>query len=65
MFRPALPQELYDFAGPPHSFIFDITASGDRILSYKDLGGGDAARREPIVVINWIDELEAKVPATR
>ena len=64
-FRPALPQELFDFGAPPHSFVFNITTSGDQFLSYKDLGGGEVTRREPIAVINWIDELEAKVPAAR
>jgi dipeptidyl aminopeptidase/acylaminoacyl peptidase len=64
-FRPALPQELFDFSAPPHSFVFNITTSGDQFLSYKDLGGGEVTRREPVAVINWIDELEAKVPAPR
>ncbi|TDI48291.1 MAG: serine/threonine-protein kinase [Acidobacteria bacterium] len=64
-FRPALPEELFDFSAPPYSFVFDVAPAGDRILAYKDLTGGEVERREPVVVINWIDELEAKVPAAR
>ncbi|MEE8411076.1 MAG: hypothetical protein V3S47_01135, partial [Acidobacteriota bacterium] len=64
-FRPALPEELFDFPLPPYSFGFDVAPAGDRFLAYKDLTGGEVERREPVVVINWIDELEAKVPAAR
>ena len=57
--------ELFDYAVPPYSFGFDITPDGRRFLTYKDLGGDATDRREPLVVINWFDELEAKVPAAR
>ena len=37
-------------------------APDGRILSYKDVVDETTGRREPVVVINWFDELEAKVP---
>ena len=60
-FRPALPEELFELDVPPYSFMFQATPGG-RILTYKDQGGDEGGAREPVVVINWIDELEAKVP---
>ena len=61
-FRPALPRKLAEFPAPPHSFVYAVAPDGERLLSYKDLAVDAAGRREPVVVINWFDELEAKVP---
>ncbi len=60
-FRPALPRALYEFSSPPYSFKFDV-APGGRVLTHKDVGGENIGRREPAVVLNWIDELESIVP---
>ena len=64
-FRPALPQALFDFPAPPYSYQYDVASDGQRFLAYKDLAENEAGMREPAVVVNWIDELEAKVPASR
>jgi serine/threonine-protein kinase len=62
-FKPDLPKELFDFPIEPYSYWFDISADGEKILSFKKLlAAGAKGSNEPIVVINWIDELEAKVP---
>jgi serine/threonine-protein kinase len=64
-FRPVLPRELFDYSAPPHSWLYDVAPDGERVLSYKDLIGGATGRREPVVVINWFDELESMVPPAR
>ena len=61
VFRPGLPEELFDFPAPPYSFIFDVAPDG-RILNYKDTLDVTAMEREPVVVVNWHEELETKVP---
>ena len=60
-FQPELPQELFDFPAPPYSFVFDVAPDG-RILNYKDINNEALMALEPVVVVNWDDELEAKVP---
>ena len=40
----------------------DISPDGQRLLTYKDEVGDQSGKREPVVVVNWADELEAKVP---
>jgi Tol biopolymer transport system component len=62
--RPALPQPVTELPMPQWSLRFRISPDGQRILAAKGL---EAARhrRDPVVVINWIDELEAKVPARK
>ncbi len=62
--KPALPQKLFDLPMPLWSLRFRVSPDGQRILASKNLGNA-SARRDPVVVINWIDELEAKVPAAR
>jgi serine/threonine-protein kinase len=64
-FRPALPVELIDFPAPPHSFPFAVSLDGQRFLTYKDASPDAGERREPHVVINWAEELETRVPASR
>jgi serine/threonine-protein kinase len=60
--KPALPQLLTDLPMPPWSLRFRVAPDGQRILVAKGL---ETAKdlSDPIVVINWIDELEARVPA--
>ena len=60
-FRPALPEELFETPTPPYSFLFQLTPGG-RTLMYRNEAGEQTERREPVVVINWVDELEGKVP---
>ena len=49
---------------PQWSLRFRVSRDGRRILATKSLET-TSSRREPVVVINWIDELEAKVPAAK
>ncbi len=62
--KPALPQLLYELPMPLWSLRFRVSPDGQRILLAKSLEN-TSARRDPVVVINWIDELEAKVPAAK
>lgn len=62
--RPALPQLVTELPMPQWSLRFRVSPDGQRILAAK---GPDSVldRRDPIVVIDWFDELEDKVPARK
>ena len=62
--KPALPQLLYELPMPLWSLRFRVSPDGQRILCSKSLEN-TFSRRDPVVVINWIDELEAKVPVAK
>ena len=62
--KPTLPQPVVDLPMPQWSRRFRVSSDGQRILASKSLDGV-SNRRDPAVVINWIDELEAKVPDAR
>jgi serine/threonine-protein kinase len=62
--KPALPQHVMDLPMPQWSLRFRVSPDGQRILVAKSLESA-SGRRDPVVVINWSDELEAKVPAAR
>ena len=49
---------------PQWSLRFRVSPDGQRILATK---GQESVRdqRDPIVVIHWFDELEAKVPGRK
>ncbi len=42
-----------------------VVPDGSRMLTTKDIEDDQAAPRNPTVVVNWFDELEAKVPAAK
>jgi serine/threonine-protein kinase len=63
-FRPRLPQVLFDFPGSYRPSI-QFAPDGSRMLVTKDVEDEQAAPRNPTVVVNWFDELEAKVPAAK
>jgi serine/threonine-protein kinase len=62
--KPELPQRLFDLPMPQWSLRFKVSPDGKRFLATKSLEN-TFSRRDPVVVINWIDELEAKVPAAK
>ena len=62
--KPALPRHVTDLPMPQWSLRFRVSPDGQRILAAKSLEN-TSPRRDPVVVINWIDELEAKVPAAK
>jgi Tol biopolymer transport system component len=62
--KPELPQPLFDLPMPLWSLRFRVSPDGKRVLATKSLEN-TFTRRDPVVVINWIDELEAKVPAAK
>jgi hypothetical protein len=62
--KPSLPQLVTDLPMPQWSLRFRVAPDGQRILVAKSLES-TSNRRDPVVVINWDDELEAKVPAAR
>jgi dipeptidyl aminopeptidase/acylaminoacyl peptidase len=62
--KPALPQLLFELPMPSWSLRFRVSPDGERILATRSLDN-TFARRDPVVVINWIDELESKVPAAK
>ena len=57
--RPALPEKLFGFAG--YGSTYQVAPDGNRFFTDKDADTGAAL--QPIVVINWFDDLESKVPA--
>jgi len=61
---PALPRPLFDLPMPQWSLRFRVSPDGQRILAAKSLES-TPTRRDPVVVINWIEELEAKIPAAK
>ena len=64
LFIPESPVELFQMPVPPHSFKFQAVPGG-RFLSYRDSDDMADETRDPVAVINWSAELEAKVPQTR
>ena len=62
--KPALPQPLFELPMPQGSLRFRGAPDGQRILIARN-SEVTPARRDPIVVINWIKELEEKVPASK
>ena len=62
--KPALPQQLLDLPMPPWSLRSRVARQGQRVLLTKSLES-TSTRHDPVVVINRIDELEAKVPAAK
>ncbi|MHC5028938.1 MAG: protein kinase domain-containing protein, partial [Planctomycetota bacterium] len=62
--KPALPQPLLDLPLSRWSLRFRVSPDGRWILATKNVGP-TSSRRDPVVVINWFDELEEKVPAAR
>ena len=63
-FRPQLPRALFDFPDSYSPFI-QFSPDRSRMLTTKDIEDDQAAPRNPTVVVNWFDELEAKVPAAK
>jgi len=65
-FRPQLPQALFDFSQSIYSNpSVEFAPDGQRILATKEAEQVQSAPRNPTVVVNWFDELEAKVPVTK
>ena len=46
-------------------FHLPVVPDGSRMLTTKDIEDDRTAPRNPTVVVNWFDELEAKVPAAK
>jgi hypothetical protein len=63
-FRPQLPQALFDYPDS-YSLFLQFSRDGSRMLTTKEIEDDRAAPRNPTVVVNWFDELEAKVPVAR
>jgi hypothetical protein len=65
-FRPQLPQVLFDFPQNDYSNPFvEFAPDGLRMLVTKEAKQEQSAPRNPTVVVNWFDELEAKVPVAK
>lgn len=62
--KPALPQFVTELPTPQWSLRFRVAPDGRRMLFARGLETA-TDRGDPVVVINWIDELEAKVPAAK
>jgi serine/threonine-protein kinase len=65
-FRPQLPRALFDFSDSTFaSAQVEFAPDGSRMLVTKDAEEDQSAPRNPTVVVNWFDELEAKVPVEK
>ena len=62
--KPALPQPVTELPMPQWGLRFRVSPDGQRILAAKG-PENSRDRIDPVVVIHWIDELEAKVPASK
>ena len=60
-FRAKSAQLLFDLKGAAYRFWYDISSDGQRLLLARS-GEEQEDYREPTVVVNWFDELRAKVP---
>jgi Tol biopolymer transport system component len=59
------PTRLFEgryFAGPAGR-LYDVTRDGQRFLMIKDNLGGDPTPLSMVVVLNWVEELKARVPS--
>jgi WD40-like Beta Propeller Repeat len=62
-FQAGKPQALFDSRfemRAPYSS-FDVTADGQHFVAFQFDGGKPAARVEPTVVLNWLDEVRRQV----
>ncbi len=61
---PSAPEELFSLPDANrYDHYFDLTKDGKHFLFVSDVGtAATAARREPIIVLNWTTGLEALVP---
>ena len=62
LLRPANPREVIDYP-ETYGLPFAISTDGMRFLVDRDVIDISAGLPEPTVVVNWFDELEARVPA--
>jgi dipeptidyl aminopeptidase/acylaminoacyl peptidase len=66
-FRPALPEELfaidpaYRAIDDPAYRSIDVSPDGMRFLANREPGGPGARRDEPVVVVNWVEELKQRL----
>jgi serine/threonine-protein kinase len=59
--RPQSPREVIEYP-ETYGVPFAVSTDGTRFLVDKDVIDTSAGLPEPTVVVNWFDELEAKVP---
>ena len=67
-FRPPTPTALADLAllSNAQGREWDMAPDGERFVSWRDLSGEVAAGTEGLVfVLNWFEELQARVPTGR
>ncbi len=62
--RPELPTEVVALPGT-HGLRYSVSLDGKRVLIDHVAIDEGASLQEPIVVVGWFDELEAKVPTGR
>jgi len=61
-FRAQNPHQLFELKGSGYSFTFDVAPDGNRFLFYRPAGEVKEQSQQPTVVVNWFEELKAKVP---
>jgi len=64
-FRAQTPRLLFELKGGGYSFPFDVSPDGNRFLFYRTAGEAKEQSQQPTVVVNWFEELMAKVPPPR
>jgi Tol biopolymer transport system component len=59
-FRPALPEVLFAI-DPAYGGPIDMSPDGRRFLAYREPGGPGARSDQPVVVLNWTEELKQRL----
>jgi len=61
-FRAQNPRLLFELKGGNYSFSYDMAPDGNRFLFHRTAGEAKEQSQQPTVVVNWFEELKAKVP---
>ncbi|MDO8631282.1 MAG: hypothetical protein Q7R41_12390, partial [Phycisphaerales bacterium] len=56
------PRLLFELKGNAYSGPLDVAPDGNRFLFYRTAGEAKEQSQQPTVVVNWFEELKAKVP---
>ena len=59
-FRAQSPHQLFELKGSGYSFPFDVAPDGNRFLFYRTAGEAKEESQQPVVVVNWFEELKSK-----
>jgi serine/threonine-protein kinase len=59
------PHLLFELKGSSYAGPFDVAPDGNRILFYRTAGEAKEQSQQPTVVVNWFEELKAKVPVPK